>query len=295
MSAAVGNKLRQARQAKNIPLEQAAKETYIHPRYLRNMEAGNFDIFPSQAQRRGFLRAYADFLSLDGDLLLDALEKDALMALMPPKDDLPDPETEETQPQDAPHQADINLASMGETLESQRNILGLSLEDVEQHTHLKIHYLQALENGDLDSLPSMAQGSGMLKNYANFLSLDPEPLLLRFAERLQSQLAERQKSQPSRNQQKRKPRKKSKLARRIFSKDLIIGGALIIFLMVFALWAGIRISSARSDEKPEPTVPSIADVLLPSPTASVAPTPTETIFAPLEEASDTEVREAAPA
>ncbi|MEA3349321.1 MAG: DUF4115 domain-containing protein, partial [Chloroflexota bacterium] len=33
----------------------------------------------------------------------------------------------------------------------------------------------------------------------------------------------------------------------------------------------------------------------PSPTASVAPTPTEAVFAPLEEASDTEAGEAAPA
>jgi cytoskeletal protein RodZ len=85
---------------------------------------------------------------------------------------------------------------MGLLLQRQRDLLGLSLEDVERHTHLRTHYLRALEAGKLEDLPSPVQGRGMLKNYTTFLGLDPEPLLLRFAEGLQARLAAQQAAQP---------------------------------------------------------------------------------------------------
>lgn len=299
MNPAIGKKLRQARQSRDISIEDVEKRIHIRDHYLSAMEAGDFDIFPSQAQARGFLRAYADFLELDGDLLLEALEKDTMMTLMSAKEAGADSEAREETPDGEPAEPEPAFKPIGEALKSQRDTLGLSLEDVERHTHLKTHYLRALESGDFDALPSMTQGSGMLKNYAQFLSLDPEPLLLQFADRLQAQWQERREAQPAEKEAKKRKKPKAVTpVRRFFSKELLIGGGLVVALIVFALWAGMRISAMRSQQEPEPTVPSIADVLLPSPTESLAPSPTATIFAPLEEAEpgqpEEEGAEAAP-
>jgi len=297
MNPAVGKKLRQARQRRDISIEDVEQSIHIRDHYLAAMEAGDFDVFPSQAQARGFLRAYAEFLDLDGDLLLEALEKDTMMTLMSAKEEGAESEAPEETPDGEPEEPAFK--PIGEALKSQRDMLGLSLEDVERHTHLKTHYLRALESGDFDSLPSMTQGSGMLKNYAQFLSLDPEPLLLQFADRLQAQWQARQEAQPAEKEAKKRKKPKAVTpARRFFSKELLIGGTLVVSLILFALWAGVRISAMRSQQEPEPTVPSIADVLLPSPTESLAPSPTVTIFAPLEDAEpgqpEEEGAEAAP-
>jgi len=308
MSAAVGKKLRQAREALGLTLEQVSQETHIRLYYLRAMEAGQFDIIPSRVQARGFLRSYAGHLRIDVQPLFDAWEGDALLTFMP-SEEQPESDIEGALEADATEEgvdADIDLegssvvdqpatglGAIGETLRSQRELLGLSREDVERHTHLRIHYLQALERGDMDALPSTVQGSGMLKNYAEFLGLDPEPLLLRFAEDLQSKLFERRQSIPSRNRVSRDPQTTNNYPRRIFSRDVVISGFIVVFLIVFALWAGIRIATVRSMEEAVPTPPSIADVLLPSATATIEPTVTATIPSPIDEAADAEVGGAA--
>ena len=288
MSAAVGKKLRQARQALELSLEQAAAETHIRLHYLRAMEDGQFDVLPSKVQMRGFLRLYASYLRIDTAPLFDALERDALLALMPP-DEPNDPQS--LPPEDNPipetpkSKAEANLETVGESLKHQRELLGLSLEDVERHTHLRLHYLKALERGDMEALPSTVQGTGMLKNYAAFLGLDPEPMLLRFAENLQFQLRQRQEQNARPARANREPLQGISLFRRIFSRDIFIGGTIIVGLLVFAMWAGAKIAATRAAQEPQPTPPSIADVLLPSATPTIEPSPTATIPSPLEEAA----------
>lgn len=287
MSAAIGKKLQQAREEQGLTLEQVAAETHIRLHYLKAMEAGQFDSIPSRVQARGFLRYYASHLKLDVEPLFAALEGDAVLTLVAA--DQQDQSQLESVAETSPTSTAKNdpaLASVGETLKAQREVLGLSLEDVERHTHLRSHYLQALERGDMAALPSSVQGSGMLKNYAEFLSLDPEPMLLRFADDLQDQL--RQRQQPQRRHVQKEPRQSPGLIRRMFSKDILLGGFLVIFLMVFAIWAGLRISAARSSEEQQPTPPSIADVLLPSATTTENPTATATLPSPIDEAAEVE-------
>jgi cytoskeletal protein RodZ len=153
-------------------------------------------------------------------------------------------------------------------------LLGLSLDDVERHTHLRQRYLRALEAGDLDALPSPVQGRGMLHNYAAFLGLDPEPLLLRFADGLQARLVARR---TARALARPAPARRSPVLpaplRRLLSGDVLIGGALAVFLVAFVLWSAIRIFAMGSQGSPTPTAPSIAEVLLASPTATNSPTP----------------------
>ena len=169
MSEKIGRQLLQAREARSLSLEEAAHATRIKPYYLQAIESGDFSGLPSPAQGRGFIRTYANFLGLDPQVLLaDLPEKTA----PPPVTPLPQARSA-PEPEISTDQADAIFIEIGRTLRHQREILGLSLEDVEKHTHLRLHYLKALEAGDLSAMPSPVQGRGMLHNYGEFLGLDP--------------------------------------------------------------------------------------------------------------------------
>jgi len=70
MTETLGRMLREAREAKGYVLEDVEQATRIRARYLAALEAGDFDTLPSEAQVRGFLRNYAQFLSLDSEQIL---------------------------------------------------------------------------------------------------------------------------------------------------------------------------------------------------------------------------------
>ncbi len=280
MSIVVGKKLREAREAKERTLAEAAGSTHIRQHYLEAMESGNFDVLPSKLQVKGFLRSYASYLGLNPEPLIEAIDLDPWSALES-LSEVPKIEIAETE---SPEVDSVSsFKSIGESLKSQREILGLSLDDVEQHTHLRMRYLKALEAGEMDDLPSPVQGRGMLKNYADFLGMDSEKLLLHFAEGLQARLTE---YTPKTTQRFVRP--KTRPARRelrFFSRDLIFGVMLALFLVTFIVWGALQVTEIRSDQGGEPTAPSIAEVLLPSATPSQFPTATPTLTSPTNENS----------
>ena len=70
----IGNTLREARLRRGLDILECEAETKIRAKYLRAMEEEKFDLMPSPTYVRGFLRAYAEFLDLDGQLVLDEYE-----------------------------------------------------------------------------------------------------------------------------------------------------------------------------------------------------------------------------
>jgi cytoskeleton protein RodZ len=67
----IGESLREARSRRGLDFPEAEAATLIRARYLEALEREQFDLLPSGAYRRSFLREYADFLGLDGDLLVE--------------------------------------------------------------------------------------------------------------------------------------------------------------------------------------------------------------------------------
>jgi cytoskeletal protein RodZ len=67
----IGSSLREARSRRQIELVQAEQTTKIRGKYLRALEDERFDLLPSQTYIKGFLRTYADYLGLDGQLYVD--------------------------------------------------------------------------------------------------------------------------------------------------------------------------------------------------------------------------------
>ncbi len=284
----IGLTLRKARLARGLTLEQAAQAVHIKPRYLQALEEGRWEDLPSRAQGRGFLRLYADFLGEDSDALLHRLEAQAApapdaqgeartdAAASPPAAAPADGATPPTAPADEDPALPI-FAEIGAAFCQQREQLSITLQEAERYTHVKRHYLQAIEEGRLDDLPSPVQGRGMLLHYARFLQLAPDPLLLRFAEALQAR--HRQRQQPQRRTVRAMPMPAWWPKARAFVRDRLLIWAVVLVSAVvvgFGVW---QVGKLHRAQAPQPTPPNVVDVLFPSatPTPTVAqPTPTPT-------------------
>jgi cytoskeleton protein RodZ len=70
----LGKKFQEARLARNLTLDEAARMTKIRPHRLAEIEADDFSKFPSLAYAKGFLLIYGKFLDVDVTPYLDAFE-----------------------------------------------------------------------------------------------------------------------------------------------------------------------------------------------------------------------------
>lgn len=70
----LGKKFEEARLARKLTLDEAARMTKIRPQRLAEIEADDFSQFPSLAYAKGFLLIYGKFLDVDVTPYLDAFE-----------------------------------------------------------------------------------------------------------------------------------------------------------------------------------------------------------------------------
>ena len=166
------------------------------------------------------------------------------------------------------------FVEIGASLRERRELLGLTLVDVERFTYIKRPYLESMEAGRFDQLPSSVQGRGMLTNYAVFLSLEDEAIMSQYAEALETQRLERLP-----------PRKPEPIIsgglriilpekwRALLSPDLLLGGLIILFIFGFLLWSAAQILTPKASEL-TPTAPSISEML------QVTVTPGEPVLTP---------------
>lgn len=71
----------------------------------------------------------------------------------------------------------MSTKTLGQRLRQARQKLGLDLAQAASATRIRRFYLEALENGEFDRLPSPVQVRGFLRAYAAFLELDADELL----------------------------------------------------------------------------------------------------------------------
>lgn len=307
MPETIGQQLKKARLERGLTLDQAARVLHIRPKYLEALEQDQYKELPSPVQGKGFLRMYAEYLTLPIQPLLDAWEgKPAQISpITPPKaivqpEEIPPAESPVSAPPSLPIEAFPKQAielphspnpppvdpttqtvfiEIGDQLRRQRQALGLSLAEVERYIHVRLHYLQALEEGQIENLPSPVQGRGMLSNYARFLNLDVDALLLQFAEGLQSNRVERvNASQPVKKATPRvvqQPKPPQNGARGLLSRDLLLGSLVVAIILGFAIWVAAQVD-AFNNRAGIPTPISIADVVLNNPTHIPSVTATST-------------------
>ena len=87
----IGNSLREARLRQQLDFPEVEQATKIRSKYLRALEEESFDALPAQTYVKGFLRTYADYLGLDGQLYVDEFNsryvtgEDDLPVVRPPR------------------------------------------------------------------------------------------------------------------------------------------------------------------------------------------------------------------
>jgi len=315
MSKSIGQVLRQEREKKGLSLEQVAAETNIRIHFLQAIEEDRMGAISSQTQLRGFTRLYASYLGCNPVDLLEPVtpkieqevppsgpenpseisdssqKKEGLSGLLKRKEK---PEIESGESKNAPEEeqpekiSDSIFIGIGADLQRQREALGLSRFDIERQIKIRELYIYALENGQIDDLPSTVQGRGMLNNYAAFMNLDPEPLQMRFAEGLQQRRVEKQAEEEA--LRKNPPVRKFSAPitgwRRYLTPDILIGSGVFVVLFVLVIWGALQvIDTAHLQSKP--TAEVISSILLSTetqqaaseePTVDVTPEVTETLL-----------------
>ncbi|HEX5260445.1 MAG TPA: helix-turn-helix domain-containing protein [Gaiellales bacterium] len=67
----IGPSLQEARERRGLAFAQVEADTAIRGKYIRALEQEQFDVLPGPTYAKGFLRAYAEYLGLDGQLFVD--------------------------------------------------------------------------------------------------------------------------------------------------------------------------------------------------------------------------------
>lgn len=305
MKETIGQIISKTRLQKNITLDQVYRALKIKERYLLAIEEDRLDDLPSRVQGRGFIRLYWEYLnlptedldvlydyshgessaskegsqSIDGSSIQGEEEKDQHSGL------IGNGINSDQEGMDGGKQSARLLREIGSDLMKQRKKLSLSLENIETITHIAPHYLQAMEDGRFDDLPSPVQGKGMLHNYAGFLDLNEDDILLRFAEALQLRREEALKlSDEKRNRKSfRLPRpggmRKIGIGpiKGFVSIDILLIVILAAAAFVSLIWGVSSIVSYQMDPPATKTAQALIDALIQTATSASAATSSPTL------------------
>jgi cytoskeletal protein RodZ len=135
----IGNSLREARERQGLDFHQAELAIKIRSRYLQALEDETFDAVPGQTYVKGFLRAYADFLGLDGQIYVDEYTSRFFV------DDETRHRARRVRPRKQPH------------LRAERNVVLVTLVGVAVVTALIIAAWRFGGGGSNQSIPNLAQ------------------------------------------------------------------------------------------------------------------------------------------
>ncbi|MDY6846205.1 MAG: DUF4115 domain-containing protein, partial [Chloroflexota bacterium] len=153
--------------------------------------------------------------------------------------------------------------AIGAKLQARRKLLSLSYDEIADHLHIRQTFLEALDAGQFEILPSHVQARGMLANYAEFLNLDVDAILLEYADGLQVKRLEKQEQEASKGKKAAKELSPTSLRlKNFFSLDLLVMAGLFIGFAFFVIWGVNRIMATDNPNIEATDIPEVADVLL---------------------------------
>ncbi len=74
------------------------------------------------------------------------------------------------------------MESLGQTLKAARERKRITLSYAAAQTRIKMQFLELMERDDFSRMPAPAYAKGFLRMYAEFLGLDPQPLVQQYVE-----------------------------------------------------------------------------------------------------------------
>jgi cytoskeletal protein RodZ len=160
---------------------------------------------------------------------------------------------------------------LGDRLRQAREARGAPLHEVEWATKIKGAYLEALEEENFRLIPGAVYVRGFLRTYANYLGIDPEPLIDEYnqADETSGEIISTRSAVLADKRQL------------VVTPAMIVGVALILLLGVFGLYVKTQFDryqaslAATSQATPHPNIlsPAPSPVALPTPTPSPPPAP----------------------
>ena len=163
------------------------------------------------------------------------------------------------------------MKELGQKLRDTRERLGITLEEVENATRIRTYHIGALERGDIEALPSPVQVRGFLGNYADYLGLDSDLILLEYAEKLQSR---RPKMRPSVTQKESRSGPSVQIHSRRprwLSFDLFITATVVLAVIAVLIWGSSRLM--QSIRQGAEATDDAMTFLIPSETPTITYTP----------------------
>jgi cytoskeleton protein RodZ len=334
MAPSIGAQLKHIRESQGTSLETISQKTHISLAYLKAIEIGDEESLPSKVHLRGFLRLYANELGVELEDLQVAdyhLVKEDKTAQTPGELDIgeedlpesssaaeqevksePEPVTQaEIEPEPAlppvfeidsetgreygePLSSKDFYSAVGAKLKQRRELLSLSIKEINKNIHIREEHLVAIEQGEFGQLPSPVQARGMLVNYAEFLNLDTDAVLSEYTDALQLQRLEKQEELPQKGRRSAKELSPTALRlKNFFSLDLLVITGLFLIFAIFVVWGVNRILGDNTPELIETEIPGVSDILLaadtPTPQFTIDPEAVDTIANEEESAEEEEL------
>jgi cytoskeletal protein RodZ len=155
---------------------------------------------------------------------------------------------------------------------------GVTLKEAEQATRINRHHLLALEEEQFDDLPPLIYQRGIVRNYATYLSLDPNKLLSMFDEARGSSPED---ASPVMAQMR------PELPTHWAPNFAVIAFLVVMSAVVFAWMYSAYFAPSDPTETPTELIPTVTPVtkdtiFMPTPTPSPTPSPSPTAEPTLE-------------
>jgi cytoskeletal protein RodZ len=149
----------------------------------------------------------------------------------------------------------MSTEELGVRLREAREKRGISLEQAQSDTKIRLRYLMALEAGDHESIPGAVYARGFVRSYGKYLGLDPRELMAELSEDDHPQVEDRAP-------QRRAARKVS-----LLPAALLVGGLVVMAGAIY--WLGVL--PRRPVEQPAPPPPAQEPVTPPAPPVEPPP------------------------
>ncbi len=133
---------------------------------------------------------------------------------------------------------------IGAEWKKRREEMGKTLEEVSTELRVSQKYLRGIEEGDYSRWPAKVFSTGFIRAYANFLSVDPEPVLTEYYGLLGMRSVEESPIHPRPEWLERERRRGSR------RKQYAIAAAAVLFIGVLLAWYG-RHTALRPPPAPE--------------------------------------------
>lgn len=153
---------------------------------------------------------------------------------------------------------------VSDILRAEREKQNLTIKDIEKGTSIRGIYIEAIENGEFNKLPGEVYAKGFIRNYATFLKLDADSIILSYTQENHPEeiaKAEAAKAAEEKNKEREKKaeavapkpqpaEKKTELRQQVESSHKKQNFMLIVAIILAVIGGAFYLTSGSSEEQP---------------------------------------------